>query len=80
MIIGKIAKAVIKLIMPDIVEHFMKIFKMDKLVSYMELPNEADISLKAPTAARTPSTKMARNIWGLTFPIMLLSFLSECKF
>ena len=42
MIIGKIAKAVLKLIMPDIMEHLMKIFKMDKLVNYMELPNEAD--------------------------------------
>ena len=42
MIIGKIAKAVLKLIMPDILEHLMKIFKMDKLVNYMELPNEAD--------------------------------------
>ena len=42
MIISKIAKAVLKLIMPDIVEHLMKIFKMDKLVNYMELPNEAD--------------------------------------
>ena len=42
MIIGKIAKAVLKLIMPDIVEHLMKIFKMDKLVNYMELPNDAD--------------------------------------
>ena len=42
MIIGKIAKSVLKLIMPEIVEHLMKVFKMDKLVSYMELPNEAD--------------------------------------
>jgi len=42
MIIGKIAKTVLKLIMPDIVEHLMKVFKMDKLVSYMEQPNEAD--------------------------------------
>ena len=42
MIVGKIAKAVLKLIMPDIIEHMMKIFKMDKLVNYMELPNEAD--------------------------------------
>ncbi len=46
MIIGKIAKAVLKLIMPDIIEHLMKIFKMDKLVNYMELPNEADRGLK----------------------------------
>ena len=42
MILTKIAKAVLKLIMPDVVEHLMKVFKMDKLVSYMELPNEAD--------------------------------------
>ena len=42
MIIGKIAKAVLKLIMPDVVEHLMKVFKLDKVVSYMELPNEAD--------------------------------------
>ena len=46
MIIGKIAKAVLKIIMPDIIEHLMKIFKMDKLVNYMELPNEADRGLK----------------------------------
>ena len=46
MILGKIAKAVLKLIMPDVIEHLMKIFKMDKLVNYMELPNEADRGLK----------------------------------
>ena len=42
MIIGKIAQAVLKLIMPNIIEHMMKVFKLDKLVNYMELPNEAD--------------------------------------
>ena len=42
MIISKIAKAVLKLIMPEILEHLMKVFKMDKLVNYMELENEAD--------------------------------------
>ena len=42
MILGKIAKAVLKLIMPDVIEHLMKVFKMDKLLSYMELPNDAD--------------------------------------
>ena len=42
MIIGKIAKAVLKLIMPDVVEHLMKVFKMDRLVNYMELENDAD--------------------------------------
>ena len=42
MIIGKIAKAVLKLIMPDVVEHLIKLFKMDRLVNYMELENDAD--------------------------------------
>tara|TARA_Y100000310_G_scaffold274923_1_gene291241 strand:+ start:41 stop:289 length:249 start_codon:yes stop_codon:yes gene_type:complete len=42
MIIGKIAKAVFRLIMPDVVEHLMKVFKMDRLLNYMELENDAD--------------------------------------
>ena len=45
--IGKLAKAVLKLIMPDVVEHLLKVFKLDKLVNYMELPNEADRGVKA---------------------------------
>ena len=40
--IGKLAKAVLKLIMPDVTEHLLRVFKLDKLVNYMELPNEAD--------------------------------------
>ena len=40
--IGKIAKAVLKLIIPDVTEHLLRVFKLDKLVDYMELPNEAD--------------------------------------
>tara|TARA_Y100000310_G_scaffold330324_1_gene401763 strand:+ start:29 stop:316 length:288 start_codon:yes stop_codon:yes gene_type:complete len=42
MIIAKIAKAVLKLIMPDVTEHLLKVFKLDRVVDYMELPNEAD--------------------------------------
>ena len=41
--IGKLAKAVLKIIMPDVVEHLMQVFKLDKLVNYMELPNDADM-------------------------------------
>jgi len=44
-IIAKLAKVVLKLIMPEIIEHLMKIFKMDKLVNYMELPNDADLRI-----------------------------------
>ena len=40
--IGKIAKAVLKLILPDVTEHLLKVFKLDKLLNYMELENDAD--------------------------------------
>ena len=45
--IAKIAKAVLKLIMPDVTEHLLKVFKLDRVVDYMELPNEADKGVKA---------------------------------
>tara|TARA_Y100000310_G_C20423235_1_gene687684 strand:+ start:19 stop:264 length:246 start_codon:yes stop_codon:yes gene_type:complete len=45
--IGKIAKAVLKLILPDVTEHLMRVFKLDKLLSYMELENDADRGVKA---------------------------------
>ena len=40
--INKVAKAVLKLILPDVTEHFVRIFKSDKVLDYMELPNSAD--------------------------------------
>ena len=40
--VGKIAKAVLEIIMPDVTEQLLRVFKLDKLVNYMELPNEAD--------------------------------------
>jgi len=40
--VEKIAKAVLKIIMPDVTEQLLRVFKLDKLVDYMELPNEAD--------------------------------------
>ena len=47
MFIGKIAKAVLKIIMPKILEHMMKVFKSDKVLAYMELPNDADRGVEA---------------------------------
>ena len=44
--VEKIAKAVLKLIMPDVTEQLLRVFKLDKLVDYMELPNEADRKVK----------------------------------
>ena len=40
--IGKIAKAVLKLILPDVTEHLLKVFKLDKIMDYVELDNVAD--------------------------------------
>jgi len=42
MVVAKIAQAVLKLIMPQLLEHFVKVFKLDKVLDYMELPNDAD--------------------------------------
>tara|TARA_Y100000310_G_C20493204_1_gene720272 strand:+ start:592 stop:786 length:195 start_codon:yes stop_codon:yes gene_type:complete len=42
MVVAKIAQAVMKLIMPQLLEHFVKVFKLDKMLNYMELPNDAD--------------------------------------
>ena len=42
MILGKVAGAVLKLILPDVTEHLLRVFKLDKVVNYMELPNDAD--------------------------------------
>ena len=43
--IAKLAQKILKLIMPDILEHLMRVFKMDKLLEYMEMPNDADLRI-----------------------------------
>ena len=40
--IAKLAQKILQLIMPQILEHLLKVFKMDKLLEYMEMPNELD--------------------------------------
>ena len=44
--IGKLVAPLLKLLLPKVTEkvadHLAKIFKMDQLINYMELPNEAD--------------------------------------
>ncbi len=32
----------LKLLLPKIIDHLMKIFKLDKMLTYMEQPNDAD--------------------------------------
>jgi len=33
----------LKLLMPKIMDHFMKVFKLDKVLEYVEHPNAADL-------------------------------------
>ena len=40
--IAKLAKAVLKLLLPDVTEHLLKVFKLEKVLAYLELENEAD--------------------------------------
>ena len=40
------APMILKLILPKVTDHFMKVFKMDKLLRYMEEENETDLKVK----------------------------------
>ena len=42
MIPATFAPMVFKLIMPKLMDHFMKVFKLDKILQYVEQPNELD--------------------------------------
>ena len=36
------APMILKLVMPKVTEHIMKVFKLDKVLEYVEQPNDAD--------------------------------------
>ena len=38
--------SILKLIMPKIMDHFMEVFKLDKVLRYVEEPNELDNEVK----------------------------------
>ena len=42
MIPASFAPMILKLIMPKLMDHFMKVFKLDKILQYVEQPNELD--------------------------------------
>ena len=42
MIPASFAPMILKLIMPKLMDHFMKVFKLDKVLDYVEQPNELD--------------------------------------
>ena len=40
------APMILKLIMPKIMDHVMKVFKLDKVLEYVEKPNELDVQME----------------------------------
>ena len=41
------APMILKLIMPKIMDHVMKVFKLDKVLEYVEQPNELDVKMSS---------------------------------
>ena len=37
-----IPQVLLKLLLPKVLDHLMQVFKLDKMLDYMELPNDAD--------------------------------------
>ena len=60
--INKLAKAVLKIIMPDVTEQLLRVFKLDKLVYYMELPNEADRKVEKLEEKHKMVTEKLKNL------------------
>ena len=46
MIPATFAPMILKLVMPKIMDHFMKVFKLDKVLEYVEKPNELDVQME----------------------------------
>ena len=40
-----VPQVLLKLILPKVLDHLMKVFKLDKMLDYMELPNDADLRI-----------------------------------
>ena len=38
-------QAVIRLVLPKVLDHLIKVFKLDKVLDYMEKPNDADLRI-----------------------------------
>ena len=47
MIPASFAPMILKLILPKIMDHFSKVFKLDKVLQYVEQPNELDDQVAA---------------------------------
>ena len=46
MLPASFAPMILKLVMPKIMDQFMEIFKLDKVLKYVEQPNELDVEME----------------------------------
>ena len=74
MIPASFAPMILKLIMPKLMDHFMKVFKLDKVLQYVEKPNDADLLGKQN---QEHITMVAGEISGLDDRLKKLETLSK---
>ena len=74
MIPATFAPMILKLIMPKLMDHFMKVFKLDKVLEYVEKPNDADLLGKQN---QEHITMVAGEISGLDDRLKKLETLSK---
>lgn len=46
MLVGRLVSPLLKLLLPKVLDHMMQIFKLDKVLSYVEEDNELDHKVK----------------------------------
>ena len=74
MIPATFAPMILKLVMPKVTDHLMKVFKLDKVLQYVEQPNEADLLGKQN---QEHITMIAGEISGLDDRLKKLETLSK---
>ena len=74
MIPATFAPMILKLVMPKVTDHLMKVFKLDKVLQYVEQPNEADLLGKQN---QEHITMVAGEISGLDDRLKKLETLSK---
>ena len=74
MIPASFAPMILKLVMPKVTDHLMKVFKLDKVLQYVEQPNEADLLGKQN---QEHITMIAGEISGLDDRLKKLETLSK---
>ena len=74
MIPASFAPMILKLVMPKVTDHLMKVFKLNKVLEYVEKPNDADLLGKQN---QEHITMVAGEISGLDDRLKKLETLSK---